>query len=155
MIRVYKNDVIQIYDKDMLDGLAYKLYRKTYYEVLQDEKERWEDFVKSFLEIMNPFTEVDFSILCFDSSQDQRNYLRRITCELMNNWIVKEYISDTYLVTDTYKDYFKIGFLGNWQEQRYTNSGKAEEAREFLKSLDFPYKDINITFGKLGCCFTT
>jgi hypothetical protein len=61
------------------------------------------------------------------------------------------YITDTFLVTEVYDEYFKISLLNEFQEKEFSRLGKLNEIREFLDNLQFPYDWELKKFYRLSC----
>lgn len=148
---VILKDVIKIIDQDILDAMTYTLYNMKYKEVLDSEEKRYSEFIEQM--IITLTTKKEYKFLAFDSQEMQQNYEIQLVCDLFNNWKVKYYVTDTFLVTEVYEDYFKISLLNSYQESEFRRVGKLNDMLTFLSGLKFPYKDRNKTFFKMGCTF--
>lgn len=144
-------DVIQIIDQDILDAMTYTLYSMKYQEVIDVEEKRYSEFIEQMITTLT--TKKEYKFLAFDSQEMQQNYEIQLLCDLFNNWKVKYYVTDMFLVTEVYEDYFKISLLNSYQESEFRRVGKLEKMLTFLSGLKFPYKDRNKTFFKMGCAF--
>lgn len=139
---IAKNDVIKIGSKDILDAISIELYGKTY-NLAQKENEEWNDSLwEQFLQLQTKG--VKYNTLAFDSNRDQQNYHIQLITTLINSPRDKYFLSDQYLVDETYSDYFTIRPLNE------EHAAKLKNSKEIFK-LKFPYKEEHKTFAKLRC----
>lgn len=149
---IYKNDVIQIIDEDILNSMAYTLYEKTYQQVLDDNRKIRSDFTDQLLMLLDYRNDIQYNLYGFDSAE-LRQYHIAILCEALSNWMTPQYISDIYMVRETFKDYFKIGLLNSHQKEAYSYSGVLDKILVFLDKLKFPYEHEYKSFYRLDCNF--
>lgn len=149
--RVELKSVIRIIDQDILDAMAYTLYGLKCQEALDSNEKQYSDFVENMITCLT--TKKEYNFLAFDSHEDQQRYELQISFELFNNWNDRYFLTDMFLVTEVYDEYFKIGLLNEFDRDKFLRVGKLNNMYLFLKSLKFPYTDRNKTFWKMACAF--
>jgi hypothetical protein len=150
MTQIILKDVIQITDKDILNAMAYTLYKLNYEEVLRNNELEWEDVCQEFINAIESPKLIEFYLLgAFVKSMSNIE----IACIKFNSFKVSMYITDKFLVNEVYKDYFKVGLLNDSDKREFKRVGKYEEIIKFLKELQFPYVWEYEKFFRLGCSF--
>ncbi len=149
---INKRDVIKIVDQDILDAMAYTLWKMSYQETIDYMTKEYDDFVDEFIDfVISPAKE--YKILCFDEQEGQHNYHFRLMCERLNNFRHTKYITDLFLVSEVHDDHFKVTLLNEFDVKEFYRLGKLTEIMRFLDSLEFPYRDEQKTFYKMGTGF--
>lgn len=143
-------DVIKITDEDILNAMSYTLYNMKYKEVLQSNDKEYSDFVDEFVEFIKGgrnrvigFSIGGYQIFGIDEAT--------LMCERFNNFKHSMHITDTFLVNEVYKDYFKVGLLNEYDKKEFQRVGKYNEILKFLDELQFPYEWEYRKFFRLGC----
>jgi len=143
-------DVIQITDKDILNAIAYTLYKTDYEDVLNKNNLEWEDVCQELLEAIENPVKIEFSLMgAFVMSTTNIE----IACLKFNNFKASMYITDKFLVTEVFDKHFKLGLLNNEDVKEFRRCGKLDEIINFLDNLLLPYKWEYEKFFRLGCNF--
>jgi len=147
MVRL--KDVIKIVDENILNAMAYTLWKISYKEVIDYRTKEYDDFVNEFIEFVSKGENnlLSVSIGGYELFEVDRLSLM---CARFNNFRHSMYITDTFLVTEVYKDYFKVSLLNEFDEKEFYRLGKLTLIREFLDSLQFPYDQELKKFYRLG-----
>lgn len=150
---VILKDVIKIVDEDILNAMAFTLWKMSYQEVIDYRTKEYDDFVEEFIGFISEGknTLVSFSIAGYELFEIDEFSLM---CHRFNNFQHTKYITDTFLVSEVYKDYFKITLLNEFVVKEFARLGKLQEITKFLKDLQFPYQDEQKTFYRMGCGFS-
>lgn len=136
MVRL--RDVIKIVDEDILNAMAYTLWKMSYQEVMGYRTKEYNDFVNEFVDLITSPPK-EYKILCFDTRQDQYNYHVKLMCDKFNNFRHSIYITDMFLVSEVYDDHFKVSLLNEFDRREFQRLNKLQEITEFLNGLQFPY----------------
>lgn len=149
---VILRDVIKILAEDILNAMAYALWKMSYQEVIDYRTKEYDDFVDEFTAFISEGknTIVGISIGGYELFEIDKLSLM---CSRFNNFRHTKYVTDTFLVSETYDDYFKVSLLNEFDKREFRRLGKLEEIRQFLNELEFPYKDEQKTFFRMTVGF--
>lgn len=150
MTEIRLKDVIQITDKDILNALAYTLYKTDYEDILRKNNLEWKDICQELLEAVENPQKIEFSLMGnFVLSTTNID----IACTKFNNFKTSMYITDTFLVNEVFDSYFKLGLLNYMDAEEFKRVGKLSEILNFLNNLLLPYEWEYEKFFRLGCSF--
>lgn len=145
---VRKKDVIKIVDEDILNAMAYTLWKMSYQEVLKYRTKEYHDFVEEFITFISEGKNAVVGISIGGYKLFEIDELS-IMCARFNNFNYSKYVTDTFLVSEVYGDYFKVTLLNEFDVKEFYRLGKLTEIMKFLDSLEFPYEDEQKTFYKM------
>lgn len=150
MTQIILKDVIQITDKDLLNAMAYTLYKLDYEEVLRHNNLEWEDVCQELMNAIGNPKQIEFHLLgAFVKSISNIE----IACIKFNRFKVSMYVTDKFLVTEVFDNHFKVSLLNNIDREEFKRVGKLQEINNFLEVLMLPYEWEYEKFFRLGCCF--
>lgn len=140
-------DVIQITDKDILNAMAYTLYKTDYEDVLRKNNLEWEDVCQELLEAIEKPKKIEFGLM---GAYVLTTSNIEIACIKFNNFKASMYITDKFLVREVFNDCFKLGLLNSMDVEEFKRVGKLNEILNFLNDLLLPYEWEYKKFFRLG-----
>lgn len=141
-------DAIILTDEDILNAMAYTLYKTDYESILRQNNLEWEDVCQDLMEAIKKPTKIEFSFLG-EWVMSSTNI--EIACERFNNFKPSKYITDKFLVEEVFDSYFKVGLLNDYDRENFKRVGKYSEIISFLEELQLPYEWEYKKFFRLGC----
>lgn len=148
--KIRLKDVILLTDEDLLNTIAYTLYKTDYESIIRQNNLEWEDVCQELVEAIRNPAKIEFSLLG-EWVMSSTNI--EIACERFNNFKPSKYITDKFLVEEVFDSHFKVGLLNDFDRENFKRAGKYTEIMNFLKELQLPYEWEYKKFFRLGCSY--